>query len=242
MAKTTDSLPPWPHYARPQLAQTYLEQSRQLGVRAFTIFAPRGWGKTAFLRNDLIPAAQAARYRVAYVDLWSVSDPAIAVAAALETPFSASEPTRATLAVERLLRSPLSTVKASLQVAGLKTEAEIKPARRDAQERTERLLRAFEAFIRRDKRPLMIIFDEAQTMAEDRHVDTVRALRSNLQRYEERIVRVFTGSSRAGLDRLFRRTRAPLFGQGGAGSDFPHLDDGFIDLLIAHSYTGSSTG
>src|SRR5271167_4664426 len=63
---TTD---PW-HYARPLLADQYL---RLLDVglsSAKGVFARRRMGKTEFLRQDLMPAAEAAGYSPVYVNLW----------------------------------------------------------------------------------------------------------------------------------------------------------------------------
>src|SRR5713101_5881944 len=48
---------PW-HFARPELAQKYL-QTFEIGlISAQALFAPRRMGKSEFLEQDLIPAAQ----------------------------------------------------------------------------------------------------------------------------------------------------------------------------------------
>ena len=60
---------PW-HYPRPELAGRYM-QSFELGLNsARGIFARRRMGKTEFLQKDLIPAAHAAGYLTAYINLW----------------------------------------------------------------------------------------------------------------------------------------------------------------------------
>jgi hypothetical protein len=61
----------WPHYPRPALAELHLTQVK-LGVRTFTLFAPRGFGKTEFIKQDLLPAATRAGWRGIYVDLWLI--------------------------------------------------------------------------------------------------------------------------------------------------------------------------
>jgi hypothetical protein len=54
-------------------------------VVSTTIFAPRRTGKTVFLRKDLTPAAEAAGFTVAYVDLWQTRlNPGIAIVRGLE--------------------------------------------------------------------------------------------------------------------------------------------------------------
>jgi hypothetical protein len=66
MAKAALSV--WPHFARWSLADLHVEQVR-LGIRTFTLFAPRGFGKTEFIKLDLIPAAVKAGLRCVYIDL-----------------------------------------------------------------------------------------------------------------------------------------------------------------------------
>ena len=79
----TRAVDPW-HYPRPQLAESYLEQFARGLVSARGIFANRRMGKTEFLEQDLIPAARAARYLTAYVNLWDAREqPAGAVVAAI---------------------------------------------------------------------------------------------------------------------------------------------------------------
>lgn len=58
------------HCPRPALAKRYLALLQAGPVVSTTIFAPRRTGKTVFLRKDLTPAADAAGFTVAYVDLW----------------------------------------------------------------------------------------------------------------------------------------------------------------------------
>ena len=48
---------PW-HFARPKLAQQYLQTFRVGLISAQALFAPRRMGKSEFLEQDLIPAAQ----------------------------------------------------------------------------------------------------------------------------------------------------------------------------------------
>ena len=73
------------HYHRPALAKIYLDTLNAGLVTSTTIFAPRRAGKTSFLLKDLMPAAKAAGYAVAYVDLWQTKlSPGISIVRALE--------------------------------------------------------------------------------------------------------------------------------------------------------------
>lgn len=60
---------PW-HFARPELADSYLEAFDLKLSSARGLFARRRMGKTEFLRRDLLPAAQQRGYLVAYTNLW----------------------------------------------------------------------------------------------------------------------------------------------------------------------------
>ena len=62
------------HFARPQLAQRYL-QAFQIGlVSAQALFAPRRMGKSEFLEQDLIPAARKSGLLTAYLNLWDARE------------------------------------------------------------------------------------------------------------------------------------------------------------------------
>jgi hypothetical protein len=64
---------PW-HFARPELAQRYL-QTFQIGlISAQALFAPRRMGKSEFLEQDLIPAAQKSGLLTAYLNLWDARE------------------------------------------------------------------------------------------------------------------------------------------------------------------------
>ena len=66
-------LDPW-HFARPELAQRYL-QTFQIGlISAQALFAPRRMGKSEFLEQDLIPAAQKSGLLTAYLNLWDARE------------------------------------------------------------------------------------------------------------------------------------------------------------------------
>ena len=68
------------HYARPKLAQKYLNLFRLGLLSSRCLFARRRMGKTEFLKNDFLPVAKNEGYAVASVNLWdSQVDPARAI-------------------------------------------------------------------------------------------------------------------------------------------------------------------
>jgi hypothetical protein len=105
---------PW-HFPRPELAEAYLKAFDLKLSSARGLFARRRMGKTEFLRRDLLPAAAAAGYLIAYTNLWdNRSAPDIALVAALT---DALEP-QGVKAVLTKLGQPLKKIRASAKIPG----------------------------------------------------------------------------------------------------------------------------
>ena len=228
-------LPTWPHVPRRALAEQYLAPVLAFGVRAVTLFAGRGIGKTAFILKDFIPLAQSRGFLCVYVDLWECPDgPAAGIALALESAVARGKPTKiAALSrtARRLLPTSVTDAGADIEVFGQKASLKFgfKSSEPSKAQQGERLMAAFERLMKEaGKRQVMLVMDEAQTLASPSNETLIRALRAVFQRYDAQLVRVFTGSSRMGLERMFRRSRAPLFGQGGNVETFPPLGKAFV--------------
>ena len=106
---------PW-HYPRPELAKKYLEIFDIGLTSARGLFAKRRMGKSEFLEQDLIPAAQVEGYLTVYLNLWDArthTTPSLVSALS-----RAMEPTGLLKLVKRL-NTPLKKVKASGKVPGL---------------------------------------------------------------------------------------------------------------------------
>jgi hypothetical protein len=72
------------HYPRTALARTYLQTLDAGLISSLVLFAPRRKGKTEFLLEDLLPAAESAGYRTVYCSMWqNRSDPLAALLASL---------------------------------------------------------------------------------------------------------------------------------------------------------------
>ncbi len=238
MPKSHTILPAWPHVPRPTLAAQFLQPATEFGVRALTLFAPRGIGKTEFLQRDLIPFAQEQGFVCIYVDLWEASEgPAIALARAFERrdwdQDDAAPARRLAARAKAMLTPRIKSAKAELSMLGHSAtfEAEFGEGRMQSND-VDHVVKAFAALLRRAKRrPVLLVVDEAQTLANPRFEPMVKTLRSLFQSHDEQVIRLFTGSSRMGLDRMFRRSRAPLFGQGGTMQAFPALDRAFVQQI-----------
>src|SRR5437868_236927 len=72
------------HYPRADLAAGYLDTLQAGLISSMVLFAPRRKGKTEFVLEDLLPAAEAAGYRTVYCSMWqNRSDPLASLLLAL---------------------------------------------------------------------------------------------------------------------------------------------------------------
>ena len=203
---TKSKADPW-HFARPELAQRYLQTFRVGLISAQALFAPRRMGKSEFLEQDLIPAAQKSGLLTAYLNLWDAREhPRGALVSTLAR---ASTP-RGLSALMKKLRAPLKKVKASAKISGLaegSLEAEMADDPSVAGAALSELLRGFD----RADRPLLLILDEAQVLASPAHSDLAHSLRAGLDIRKQTIKVVFAGSSESSLRRMFGRATEPFY-------------------------------
>ncbi|MCP3720744.1 ATP-binding protein [Paraburkholderia sp. CNPSo 3281] len=182
-------------------------------------------GKTEFLRRDLLPAAAGRNYLVAYTNLWdkrSAPDEALvsALAEALEP-----QGVRAVLAK---LGSPVRKLKATARIAGAEgsLEAELGAAG-DSGVALREVLRQLD----KQKRPLLLVIDEAQVLALADHSDFAHALRAALDVRKDRIKVIFAGSSETTLREMFGRASEPFYNWA-ALEPFPLLGEEFVAFTV----------
>jgi hypothetical protein len=220
------------HCPRPELAKRYLALLQAGPVVSTTIFAPRRTGKTVFLRKDLTPAAEAAGFTVAYVDLWQTRlNPGIAIVRGLE---EALTPKTLTQRALHKLQEPVKKLKASGSAGELKgaIEVELGDAKKEA---TELALRIEELVGRlASKRNLLLLVDEAQELARNKENELMAmALRTAITKNSDNLRVVFTGSSRTQLASVFSHSNAPLFSVGAAVQEFPLLGMDLVEFVAA---------
>jgi len=216
------------HFARPKLAHAYI-QSFELGLSsARGLFARRRMGKTEFLKQDFIPAAEAVGYVAVYVNLWDMrSDPAQALIAAF---FQAVEP-KGYAKIWEKLKQPVKKVKASGKVHGIgegAIEADLfddKTAMAGTM-----LMEAMRVFDKR-KLKVVLIIDEAQVLAHESNADFAHALRAALDIRKERIKVLFAGSSEGTLRRMFGRASEPFYNWA-ALEPFELLGRDFVESMV----------
>ncbi|HLX02157.1 MAG TPA: hypothetical protein VKS80_08555 [Trinickia sp.] len=217
---------PW-HFARPELADAYLQAFDLKLSSARGLFARRRMGKTEFLRRDLLPAALERGYLVAYTNLWdSRSSPDSALVSALA---EALEP-QGVKAVLARLGKPIRTIKASAKIPGAaegSLEAELSTPEIDSAAALRESLRQLD----RQKKPLLLVIDEAQVLARADHSDFAHALRAALDIRKDRIKVIFAGSSETTLREMFARASEPFYNWA-ALEPFPLLGEEFVAFTI----------
>lgn len=216
---------PW-HFARPDLAEAYLNAFALGLTSARGLFARRRMGKTEFLCKDLLPAAVEKGYLTAYTNLWDTSAPDIALVSALA---QALEP-RGLRAVLAALGQPVKKLKASAKLPGVaegSIEAELSQVEADTSTTMREVLRQLD----RQKKPLLLVIDEAQVLAKEQHSLFAHALRAGLDIRKDRIKVVFAGSSETTLREMFARSSEPFYNWAPL-EPFPLLGDEFVAFTV----------
>lgn len=220
---------PW-HYPRTGLAEQFLRRFNPGPAQALTLFAERRAGKTAFLQNDLAPAAIAAKLQPVYIDLWAHrADPGRAIADGLE-------------AAARKVRDPnykygsilgrFDDQVTSLGAFGVSVGMKGRTEAQGPDDTISRIGFWADQLVSGSKRPILLMVDEVQSLASAGNGgDVASALRSTLQKHGRQALQpVFTGSSRDGLQRLFNQTNAAFY-RYGSNMDFPAPDDGIAKFF-----------
>lgn len=220
------------HYPRTDLANSYLDTLQAGLISSAVLFAPRRKGKTEFLLEDLLPAAESAGYRTVYCSMWqNRSDPLAALLYALA---SATKPRTLGEKLKEKISRPLK--KTSLEfdagpIGKVTAEAEF-TARNDARQAAlQSLPDLVDAVVAASRGKVLIAFDEIQHLAKPEFQELVAALRTTLDVRKKSVKTVFTGSSRNRLQMMFSQIKAPLF-QFSQTTDFPDLDERFVGFIM----------
>jgi uncharacterized protein len=224
--KTFDNL----EERRPELARGYLELLKAQPGRPIALFAPRRVGKTFFLDQDLTPAARSAGFTPVYADIWlHRSSPLAAINHALEE--ALDDAIVPASAAGKAAKTPIRKVGA----VGAAVEFGDEPKRRKLP--SEPALR-LDALITRlsaaRRRPVLLMLDEAQALAESPDATSVMAsLRAVLQKRKREVFAVFTGSSQDALAAMMAAAGGPMY-QFAQLQNFPVLGDTYLALLAQH--------
>ena len=165
-------------------------------------------------------------YLVAYTNLWdNRSHPDVALVSALVEAL-APQGMKAVLAG---LGRPVRKLKAGAKIAG-GVEGSIEAELSAVDEKTSALTEVLKQ-LDRQKKPLLLVIDEAQVLARADHSDFAHALRAALDVRKGRIKVIFAGSSETTLREMFARASEPFYNWA-ALEAFPLLGDEFVDFTI----------
>lgn len=207
------------YFPRADLVHT-IHQALGSGLtHAITMFAARRMGKTLFVKNDLVPAAEAWGWRACYIDLWVRRDhPEVALVEELE---AAARPKGLLF---KAIKPDKVTAKAAYAGSGVHAEWTKTGAQADLQ---GRLRTAMQNLAQASNKPVLLILDEFQTLAAGMHEDFVACFRASMLELQPKLKLFFTGSSRDALNEMFRKRRAPLF-DAALSLPLPQLGNDFV--------------
>lgn len=211
------------HYPRTQLATFILNGMDKGLLQRVSIFAPRKRGKTQFIQKDIIPMARELGVLPIYVDFWMQKNDPEGIF--IKSVIDACERNEGFL---HKLGKALNFKKLGFSAAGGKVEVE-----RSQGELRADLFAVFQRLNELDM-PVLLLLDEVQHLATRKEFDSfTAALRSFVVNREDNNVKcIFTGSSREGLSRLFKDNKAPFYNSSQT-QIFEELDMDFVEFELA---------
>jgi hypothetical protein len=217
---------PW-HFARPELARSYLD-GFDLGLTAARgLFARRRMGKTEFLKHDLLPAAARAGYLAAYTNLWDSTDhPGQALASAILLATQPKGLRRFWLDLNSPIRKLTGTGKLPMGIEG-SVELELDEKEKMAVPAIQAALQAAD----KTRKRLLLVIDEAQVLGMPNHSKLAHALRAGLDIRKPGVKVLFAGSSEAALRDMFSRPAAPFYNWAPV-EPFPLLGLEFVAAMV----------
>ena len=215
---------PW-HFPRSEFANQILASLNSGLVNSIALFAPRRMGKTQFVLRDLLPAHLANGGDAIYFNLWeNKSSPENVMIDALRGHIEI---------LKGAVTKKTGKLASSIDLAIVKFTAEYgeELAAKSPVETVAAAIRLWAEVLRAKKQTGLLVIDEVQHLAtSDKFVNFTAALRTALEGSADCIKTVFTGSSQAGLTRLFYDTKAAFYGPGSQIS-LPRFGDDFIAFI-----------
>lgn len=215
------------HYPRADFARKIYDLLTKGPIQGVTLFGPRRTGKTEFLRRDLAPLAASEGHRVVYANLWQTMDTPLAVLL-----YELDQALRSGSVIDRI-RSISRALMPKLQ---LKTpdgsgdlQIDLSELQGKAPDSHLLLMDQYCEQLANPKKPALLLLDEFQELARtSAAAPLIAALRTSLDKRSDGLVAVFTGSSQAGLRRVFSARQAPFF-RFATPLELPPLTEDFVD-------------
>lgn len=217
-------------FKRENLAQAYCDSLAGKGIANATsglfLAGPRRVGKSTFLIEDLIPAAQQRHWVTVYVDLWSnkLADPALLITEAVKASLAEHKSKLGKLAKKAKLRiSILKVVEFDFAKPGLPENITLADLLHD--------------LVQLSGKPVLLIIDEAQhALSTEQGINAMFAIKSardqiNVTSKAPDLMLALTGSNRDKLAQLVIKKDQPFFGS--EVTAFPLLDRDFTDFFTS---------
>ena len=216
----TDLTSLW-RFNRPKLAAKLAD--RVLARERVALFGPRQTGKTSLLREEVMPLLVERGALAVYIECWAdKTDPLGSINYALQKALDA-------LLVDPVgLKRKLNTPVRKIAVAGASLEFGDSAKRQIPSSKYLQLDALLSRILEETKKPLVLIFDEFQAVANGPNADAASAaLRAALTQASKRVGVIFSGSSEVMLLESFSRSKAPLYGFANP-EPYPLLGDDFV--------------
>lgn len=209
------------HYPRTTLATQIIAMFDSGLSSSFIFFAPRRMGKTEFLRKDIQPIAEASGWNVFYFSFLDAADnPTVKFRRTLVQYLNSHG------IMGRIKNAAKKIAKVSAGVSNVSAGLEFNKAESIDLVDIKELL----GTLAKSEKTLLLM-DEVQALAlNDKNDVFVASFRTALDMYKDNLKVIFTGSSQAGLRKMFSQAKAPFF-HFGQNLTFPELDRGFTDHL-----------
>ncbi len=210
------------HFNRPKLAQQIAK--RLIQHERVALFGPRQTGKTTLLREEVLPALEAAGVLPIYIECWAdKANPLQSINYALRKALESLTLTPGKRG-QRLAKTPVRKIGAVGVLIELGEMAERKIP--------DNPYLAFDALLtsllEAAGKDLVLMFDEFQVIAEAKDSDAIAAaLRSALTQASSKVGVAFSGSSQHLLLEMFSRARTPLYNFANI-EPYPLLKEDFV--------------
>lgn len=214
------------HFPRSELAQQYMNAFDTGITGALALFAPRRMGKTEFVLLDLAPEAEARGYQVGYCSLWNLQDnPAKALRISLESISKKGD------WMDKWSSYIGVASELSANIAGASVKLKTNSHEEKVEEDDLLAIIALLGQLASHKKPTLLLLDEVQHLANESYAPLVATLRTQFDQHRKKLHVVYTGSSRDGLQRMFRDRKAPMF-HAAQQVDFPKLESDFVAFML----------
>ncbi|NIB43485.1 hypothetical protein HBA55_28005 [Pseudomaricurvus alkylphenolicus] len=214
------------HYARPELAQTYLTSVTQGIMTRMALLGVRRVGKTEFLLRDFCPVALDNGYLPIYMNLWSEPEqPHLTVLQALQSTLAAE----GTDKIKQVLSTEVRKLELGNSLLGKVGMEFAGSAEKASSQELLTIGTCIAELVEAPKLTPVLVIDEVQHLAENEaFLPLQSALRTAFDTAGRELAVVYAGSSRNGIRAMFSDSNKPFYNSAYM-AEFPVLGREFTD-------------